>query len=123
MPNQTTIQVSNFYKANCEAMGLKEVAARASGRSSSPDREKVASVLNTSETDKLPFHYMPIPMPPNAAGIYSLAHLSGPIYAPPPGMYMHPAYGPPYPPYVNFPSPPNAPPNSRSSNPVPSNAS
>ncbi len=111
------MQVSNFYKAHCEDMGLKDVAARAARRSSSPDRERVASVLNTLETEKLPFHYMPMPMPPNAAGMYSLA-----LYAPPPGLYMHPAYGPPYPPYVNFPYP-NASPHSHSSNPVPSNAS
>ncbi|KAK0494738.1 hypothetical protein EDD18DRAFT_1077003, partial [Armillaria luteobubalina] len=36
MPNKTTIQVCNFYKTNCDEMGLETVAASAPKRSPSP---------------------------------------------------------------------------------------
>ncbi|KAG6831711.1 hypothetical protein H0H87_004368 [Tephrocybe sp. NHM501043] len=37
MPNRTTIQVSNFFKANCDELGLEAVAASAPKRSLTPD--------------------------------------------------------------------------------------
>ncbi|KAF5379192.1 hypothetical protein D9615_005908 [Tricholomella constricta] len=40
MPNKTTIQVSNYYKANADELDLEKVAAGAPKRSPTPDTEK-----------------------------------------------------------------------------------
>ncbi|KAG6919804.1 hypothetical protein DXG01_000306 [Tephrocybe rancida] len=54
MPNKTTIQVSNYYKANCHELGLESVAAKAPKRSPTPEETEETQGAPTPSTVATP---------------------------------------------------------------------
>lgn len=121
--SQTAAQVCNFYNANCEEMGLKEIASR-----ENQDTKKNASPPMASLAPNGQFapaeQFVPYLYPPHAPPMYHhpMGQPPGPMYGPHPAMFMS-SYGPVYPPYYILPPPSNDPTNTRSSKAVPSKAS
>ncbi|KAG6854094.1 hypothetical protein C0991_010508 [Blastosporella zonata] len=60
MPNKTTVQVSNYYKTNCDELGLEAVAASAPKRSPTPDAMQEVPTPSTAATPAAESHDQPI---------------------------------------------------------------